>query len=333
MIKVIKGIFYYSGFEFIYRKIKPASEPRPLPTLPLWLIGIYVAAFGVASQRYENRVDIIENKANTIYSQLSSPNPVTKGMAFRMILDIEKMECPYKPDIKNPASIYFSFFKQTTYEGVANLMKETIVNWKGSLANVDFRRVDFRGCDLIDANLVGADLRNAKLAHVKLFRAELVGTRFDGADLWNTEFDDADLTGAELKGAKLVRARFDDANLERANLVGAELVGAMFPRANLTDTNLEGAILNGANLAATNLEGARFYGAMLVETNLNGARGLTIEQLSNVETLYKAKLDSELMEQVREKYPHLLEEPRGLVKARERKAKEMIERQLSQTQK
>jgi hypothetical protein len=38
--------------------------------------------------------------------------------------------------------------------------------------------------------------------------------------------------------------------------------------------------------------------------------GLTIEQLSVVKTLYKSKLDSELMEQVKEKHPHLLEKPK-----------------------
>jgi hypothetical protein len=38
--------------------------------------------------------------------------------------------------------------------------------------------------------------------------------------------------------------------------------------------------------------------------------GLTIEQLSEVKTLYKSKLDSELMEQVKEKHPHLLEKPK-----------------------
>jgi len=38
-------------------------------------------------------------------------------------------------------------------------------------------------------------------------------------------------------------------------------------------------------------------------------RGLTIEQLFEVKTLCKAKLDPELMEQVKDEYPHLLEEP------------------------
>ena len=40
------------------------------------------------------------------------------------------------------------------------------------------------------------------------------------------------------------------------------------------------------------------------------AKSLTIEQLSDVKTLYKAKLHPRLMAQVKEKYPHLLEKPK-----------------------
>ena len=61
-----------------------------------------------------------------------------------------------------------------------------------------------------------------------------------------------------------------------------------------SDCDLTSADLNGANLR---------------DADLSEVLGLNIEQLSKVKTLYKAKLDPELMEQVRKKYPHLLEEP------------------------
>jgi hypothetical protein len=50
--------------------------------------------------------------------------------------------------------------------------------------------------------------------------------------------------------------------------------------------------------------------AYLQSANLEGVYNLNIEQFSGVKTLYKAKLDSELMKQVNKKYPHLLEEPK-----------------------
>ncbi len=66
----------FSGLRFIWQKIKPpvdqSTNKRAPVTFLLWVIGAYVAFFGVASQRYENRVDKIENRANAIFPQLST---------------------------------------------------------------------------------------------------------------------------------------------------------------------------------------------------------------------------------------------------------------------
>ena len=69
--------------------------------------------------------------------------------------------------------------------------------------------------------------------------------------------------------------------------------------ADLINANLKGADLTFANLFNTYLRGANFEGA-----NLKNVIDITIEQFSKVKTLYNAKLDSEFMEQVKEKYPH-----------------------------
>ena len=216
MIKILKGIFYYSGFEYIYRKAKPATG---LPTLPLWLIGIYIAFFGIAAQRYENRVDIIENRAKSIFTQLDTS---ARKSALSRIPRVQNYPCPVKPKILNPVSVFRSIFgKNTVYTEMVHLLRETIEDLKEELKDVN------------------------------------------------------------LYGAKLVRADLGGVNPEEVNLVRA---------------NLEGAILNGSNFQ---------------EANLEGTINLTIDQLTMVKTLYKAKLDDELMKQVKEKYPHLLEEPKS----------------------
>jgi len=70
---IFKWMFCYSGLEFIYRKLNPAKNPQTLPTGFIWLIGMYIALFALASQRYENRIDIIGNRANAIFAQLAVP--------------------------------------------------------------------------------------------------------------------------------------------------------------------------------------------------------------------------------------------------------------------
>ncbi|MDP7530521.1 MAG: pentapeptide repeat-containing protein [Candidatus Scalindua sp.] len=72
-------------------------------------------------------------------------------------------------------------------------------------------------------------------------------------------------------------------------------------RADLSDATLY------ANLSGANLIGADLIYANLIGADLRELLDLNIEQLSKVKTLYKAKLDPELMEQVKDKYPHLLD--------------------------
>ena len=69
--------------------------------------------------------------------------------------------------------------------------------------------------------------------------------------------------------------------------------------------NLSGAYLNGAKLRGAYLIGVNLSGA-----NLKGVVDLDVEQISEVKTLYKAKLDPELIVQVKDRYPHLLKKPK-----------------------
>ena len=80
-----------------------------------------------------------------------------------------------------------------------------------------------------------------------------------------------------------------------------------FRGANLQEANLQGANFQGANLQGANLQGANLQGASLQGTNLQGVHKLTTDQLSEVKTLYNAKLDEELLISLQEKYPILFE--------------------------
>ncbi|MDP6587160.1 MAG: tetratricopeptide repeat protein, partial [Anaerolineales bacterium] len=105
--------------------------------------------------------------------------------------------------------------------------------------------------------------------------------------------DDTNLSNADLSGADLFKTNLWSANLSGADLSNADLSGADLFKTNLSEADLSGADLSGADLR---------------KANLTHVRGLTIEQISVVKTLYGAKLNLERTKQVRKKYPHLLEE-------------------------
>jgi len=163
------------------------------------------------------------------------------------------------------------------------------------LKNVDLSRAHLKGADLSGAHLEEADLRGTNLERARLSGAKLKGAllRFANlkrADLLGTNLKDTDLRRTNLKEADLSKAHLEEAYLREANLKRADFWEAHLEEANFLDAHLEEAYFDGANLERT--------------------EKLTVEQLSQVRTLYLAKLDPELEKQIKEKYPHLLEKPK-----------------------
>lgn len=86
---------------------------------------------------------------------------------------------------------------------------------------------------------------------------------------------------------------------------GAPAVVAVAAPTPQGDANLFGAFLIGVKLFAANLSGADLTGS----TSLS-MESQSIEQLSTASSLYDVKgLDNAIMEQIKEHYPHLLEDP------------------------
>ncbi|VAW39169.1 hypothetical protein MNBD_CHLOROFLEXI01-4919 [hydrothermal vent metagenome] len=106
----------------------------------------------------------------------------------------------------------------------------------------------------------------------------------------------------DLSLTNLRNAYLGKANLSRTNLWRYDISYAYLGKANLQD-----AYLGKANLKMADLNNANLQGANLKETDLRSAKGLTVEQLSKVKTLYKANLDSSLESEIKQRFPDLLE--------------------------
>ena len=127
----------FSGLRLIISKIWPDKKlsVSPASTFLLWFVGIYVAFFTVASQRYENRLQIIEDNANSIIAQLSTS---AKNITLNRIPRVQSMSIPYKPEILIPHSIFQSlFFDVYGHKETIDLLKEIVVSFKDSLEEVN----------------------------------------------------------------------------------------------------------------------------------------------------------------------------------------------------
>lgn len=168
---------------------------------------------------------------------------------------------------------------------------------------------DFKGWDEKEATfrIVGniKRLNRNRINKIYLSRCYLKGAHLERANLRG-----AYLRRANLRGAYLFEADLEGAHLEGANLEGTDLTGAYLRRVNLAGADLRRSILTGVHLTGVHLFGAHLEGASLARADLRETKNLTIEQFSKVKTLYNAKLDPDLENQVKEKYPHLLEKPK-----------------------
>lgn len=140
-------------------------------------------------------------------------------------------------------------------------------------------------------NLQGSNLNSANISQSSLIEADLENARLN-----QTNFENSNLNQVNLKGAYASGANFKDAFLIKAQLEGSFLIKASFNNAFLMEANLQNAYLMGAD----------FENASLYKADLRGAKGLTVEQLAKVKTLYLAKFDDEILEQIKTNLPELV---------------------------
>ena len=299
----------FSGIRFIYRKINPEENEikakgdyKKPATAVIWLVVIYIAAFVVASDKYEGRIDVIEDRINGIYAQSSR----YLDLAFERIDDTQNMPCPVKPVISAPGSIINSFLssKEAKYEEGVEQLKRLVEDWAqrtetiksrlqkeplaevwikkikgtvrygklkydkkiGQLAYVDLQKVNLEGAELKEAHLEVADL-----SHARLSGAELESANLDSANLWYAHLDGADLRSANLENADLRSAYLADANLWFTNLKDADLRSVNFEHATLRYAHLTDANLRYANFEKADLSYAYLKRANLAKTNLEDA--------------------------------------------------------------
>jgi len=140
-------------------------------------------------------------------------------------------------------------------------------------------------------NLKGSNLNSANISNSSLIETNLENTRLNQTNLENSNLNQANLNSSYASGAN-----FKDAFLIKTQLEGAFLI----------KTNFRNAFLMEANLKNSYLVGADFENASLYKADLRGAKGLTIDQLAKAKTLYLAKFDEEIFDQIKITIPELI---------------------------
>lgn len=155
-----------------------------------------------------------------------------------------------------------------------------------NLVNCYLPRTNLNYCNLSGSNLNSSNISQSSLIEANLENARLNQTNFENSNLNSTNLKSAYASGANFKDAFLIKSQFENAFLIKAN----------FSNAFLMEANLQNCYLMGAD----------FENASLYKADLRGAKGLTVEQLSKVKTLYLARFDDEILEQIKTNLPELV---------------------------
>jgi len=155
-----------------------------------------------------------------------------------------------------------------------------------NLVNCYLPRTNLNYVTLTGSNLNSANVSQSSLIECNLESARLNQTNFENSNLNQANLRSAYASGANFKDAFMIKAYFENAFLIKANFINAFLMEA--------------------DLRNCYLMGADFENASLYKADLRGAKGLTVEQLSKVKTLYLAKFDDDILEQIKTSLPELV---------------------------
>lgn len=219
----------------------------------------------------------------------------------------------------------------------AKLFDAEFIN--ATLIEADFAYADIVGANFSGSNLEGAKFINADLKRAIFRSAVLLRAVFKQADITDAEFVNANLQYANLQLAKGMQADqiksannyqlayYDPEWLEALGLPynnndrvkaksfhqyffkNAKLINADFRGADLTKAQLNNADLKNADLQDANITGAVLLNANFQNANLKAITYSDIDQFAAVKTIYEAKMDSALKDELERRYPHLFAQP------------------------
>jgi len=110
--RILWWVYNLSGLRHILEMLlirRPnAPDYQKPPTFFLWVIGLYVALYGIASTNYEAALDRVENRMGALASQLSTTNDKAFKKLIGRIPKIQAMQTPLKPDLLYPFRGYYS---------------------------------------------------------------------------------------------------------------------------------------------------------------------------------------------------------------------------------
>jgi hypothetical protein len=253
VFKILPRMWHYSGLAYIAAKASSSENKEHHPTLPIWLLGLYLGLFGMATQYYETHLNRFESILNIYVSQLGTS---ARTNTFLGLVLHQGYELPLEPDFRDP----WRTIKTLIFKAEAINQDQSHAKKIRRISDIISRFKSVLGCEYQPEELgfescIVANLTTANLSRSDLFQANLRKTILLSVNLTKANLGQADMSMANLMMADLSRADLHEANLYNANLAKATMKGT-----DITNANLKGANLLGVkHLSCEQLKTAKFW--------------------------------------------------------------------------
>ncbi|PZR30325.1 MAG: pentapeptide repeat-containing protein [Azospira oryzae] len=259
---------------------------KPLLTSSMVLIGVIILVIGLSLRYYIYEFD-------TFWPQILAE---AHGMIFDIaIIGILILWLNQNGEIRQRIRTYKDEIDDFRLWESEEAAFRTVGNLK-RLNRHKIHEINLVNCYLARTNLNYVNLKASNMNSANISNSSLIETNLENTRLNQTNFENSNLNSANLKSAYASGANFKDAFLIKAQFDGAFLIKTSFKNAFLMESNLQNSYLMGAD----------FENASLYKADLRGAKGLSVEQLSKAKTLYLARFDEELIEQIKVSIPELV---------------------------
>jgi len=277
---------------FLEKKMKKWTElynsviEKPLLTSTIVLVTVAILVIGLSLRYYLNDF-------NTFIQQILAE---AHGMIFDIaVIGILLFWLNQNGDIRQRIRTYKDEIDDFRLWESEEAAFRTVGNIK-RLNRHKIHEINLVNCYLPRTNLNYVNLAGSNLNSANVCQSSLIEANLENARLNQTNFENSNLNQANLKSAYASGANFKDAFLIKAQFENAFLIKANFSNAFLMEANLRNCYVMGAD----------FENASLYKADLRGAKGLTVEQLSKVKTLYLAQFDDDILVQIKTNLPELV---------------------------
>jgi hypothetical protein len=134
-------------------KIKQSAKyGKRIWNITVWIVTIYTALYGIAFQRYENRVNRLYNIFSAYIDRLGTEN---NEQTLQGLINLQSERIPYEPIYWYPQSLFRTFFQEIEYDllvqDISSILENLLIN---NFSATDKNVIEFKNINMADGDVL-----------------------------------------------------------------------------------------------------------------------------------------------------------------------------------